>query len=72
MLPTEELTAIPAIGDKIAASVREYFSDPENLALIQRLKDAGIAMTEDQTASPAASENPLAGKTVVITGTLIA
>ena len=67
---TDELTAIPAIVDKIAASVREYFSDPENLALIQRLKDAGIAMTEDQTASPAASENPLAGKTVVITGTL--
>jgi len=62
----EELIAIPEIGSKIAASVREYFSQAENLARIERLKAAGLNMAGEK----AVEGGPLAGKVFVITGTL--
>ena len=39
----EELTAIPDVGDVVAASITEYFSFPENNQMIRRLLDAGVA-----------------------------
>lgn len=62
----EELTAIPDVGDIVAASVVEFFTYPENLDMVQRLLDAGVAPKHE---SDRLSET-LLGKTVVVTGTL--
>ena len=40
----EELTAIDEIGGRIAESVQLYFSNPENVKLVERLKEKGLQM----------------------------
>ena len=66
--PVEKIAEIPGIGPKIAESVHEFFSIPENVAVIERLRHAGVALEEKK------SENELpqtlAGLTFVLTGTL--
>ncbi len=64
----EELTAIPEIGDKIAASILDFLSEPCNRDIIERLRQAGVKMEIDRSALPPSSE-ALAGKTIVISGT---
>ncbi len=66
----EELTAIEEIGPKIAGSVVNWFAKAENLALVEKLRQAGVKLTEDRP--PDAGPRPLAGKTFVLTGTLAA
>lgn len=41
----EELSDIPDIGDIIAKSVKDYFANLNNLALIQELKNLNVNMT---------------------------
>ncbi|MCL5290025.1 MAG: NAD-dependent DNA ligase LigA [Bacillota bacterium] len=65
----EELTGIPEIGPKIAESVVDYFSRPENQRLVERLAGAGLNMREEKV-QPDPATQPLAGKTFVVTGTL--
>jgi len=65
----EEIDAVPEIGPAIARSVYEWFHDPANLALLEKLRAAGVRMAEEAPAGPV-EEGPLAGKTVVLTGTL--
>ncbi len=65
--PHSELCEIKDIGAITADNVTEYFSNPENIALIGRLKDAGV-VTEIAESAPAS--NKLEGYTFVITGTL--
>lgn len=64
----EDLTAIPTIGPKIAASVVKYFSEPHNRELIAKLNSLGVntAGGKDKTQLP----QTLAGKTIVVTGSL--
>lgn len=62
----EELTAIPDVGDIVANSVVEFFSFPENVEMIRRLLDAGVTPRHESDAL----SDVLAGKTVVVTGTL--
>jgi DNA ligase (NAD+) len=69
----EELQEIPDVGPVVAASVREFFDEPRNRALIRRLAQAGLNMGVAPVASePTATSLPLAGKTFVLTGTLAA
>jgi DNA ligase (NAD+) len=63
----EELTKVEDIGPKVAESVLFFFRQPENAALIRRLKEAGLNF-ESRTAKRGAG--PLEGKTFVLTGTL--
>lgn len=42
----DELTAVPEVGPKIAASVSEFFSEPRNRELIDRLRSAGVNLVE--------------------------
>ena len=60
------LTAIPDIGDVVAASITEYFSFPENNEMIDRLFAAGVHPAEIQ----AASDGVFSGLSIVVTGTL--
>lgn len=63
-----EIAAIDGVGPKIAQSVRQFLSVPDNLAVIGRLRDAGLAM--EQEAADEDAPTPLAGLTFVLTGTL--
>lgn len=62
----EELTAIPDVGEIVATSVVEFFSFHENVEMIQRLLAAGVSPVHESDAL----SDALAGKTVVVTGTL--
>lgn len=63
----EQLLSLTEIGPKISASVREYFADGDNIEIIRRLRAAG--MTFEAAARPISAGGPLAGKTIVISGT---
>jgi len=63
----EDLIAIPEIGDRIAQSVLDFFSNEWNLKLIERLKIAGIQFEEEITEIVLES-NALEGKSFVISG----
>jgi DNA ligase (NAD+) len=66
----EELMVIPFIGAEIAHSVTNYFENPENIALIDALKQAGLQLSRPQSKTDAATQSlPLSGKTFVISGT---
>lgn len=64
----EELTEIPEIGPKIAASIVSFFESQQNLHVIEKLVQAGVNTTSEK--ADQAGEKPLAGKVFVITGTL--
>ncbi|MDN5344333.1 MAG: ligase [Clostridia bacterium] len=68
----EELTALPDIGPRIAESIREFFAEPRNLAVLEKLKKAGVRMEAEAPGAEAPDKpaGPLAGKTLVLTGTL--
>ena len=63
----EELAVVEGVGAIIARSVHEWFADPVNREVIEKLRIAGVNMQ-----GPEASELPqtLTGLTVVVTGTL--
>lgn len=63
----EQLCSLPEIGPRISTSVREYFSDPDNIKIIRRLRAAGLSF--EGTIRTAAAKGPLNGKTVVVSGT---
>jgi len=65
----EELAAVPDIGAVIAASVHEWLASPYGRRTIAGLRAAGVRL--DVPASERlATDGPLAGKTLVVTGTL--
>src|SRR5438093_5316698 len=64
----EEIDAVPEIGPEIARSVYEWFHDRQNRKLIEKLRKAGIRTADEKPEGPA--QGPLAGKTIVITGSL--
>ena len=64
----EKLLAIREIGPKISASIISYFSDGENLEIINRLKLAGLQVKGESSISGTERGNKLNGKTVVISG----
>lgn len=65
----EEIDAVPEIGEAIAVSVREWFDAPENRALIERLRLAGVRL-ESKEGTPKTTGDRFAAKQFVLTGTL--
>jgi DNA ligase (NAD+) len=63
----EEVAETPGIGEKMAAAIVSQLHDERMVALIEELRDVGLRFAE---AGPAPTSGPLAGKTVVLTGTL--
>ena len=66
--PYEELVAVGEIGDRIARSVIQYFSDERNIAIMERLKLFGLKMTLSDDQLQAAGD-ALKNLTIVISGT---
>jgi DNA ligase (NAD+) len=62
----DKLTRVNDIGPKVAASIRDFFSNPTNLALIKRLKKLGLTMPAEKRVTTSTLE----GLTFVLTGTL--
>ena len=62
-----QLAMINEVGEVIAQSIVDFFSNPQTLDLIARLKSAGVNMNSSKTE---VVDNRFEGKTFVITGTL--
>lgn len=62
----EELIEAPEIGEKIAVSLEEYFSNAKSIDLIKRLKDAGVKT--ELSSQAAIQSDVLSGSTFVISG----
>ncbi|MCB1422124.1 MAG: NAD-dependent DNA ligase LigA [Nitratireductor sp.] len=62
----EELIAIDGIGSTVAFALKEFFAEPRNVDVYDALLD----QVRPQPAEQAASDSPVAGKTVVFTGSL--
>ena len=62
----ERLKEVEEVGPRIASSIREFFLEPKNIKLVERLRAAGLKMqgVKKQRGTQ------LAGKTFVLTGTL--
>ena len=66
-----ELVHVEDVGETIAQSLVAWFEDPDNRAILRRLRHAGLTWTSSNyRAADAIARGPLAGKTVVLTGTL--
>ncbi|MHB1807871.1 MAG: NAD-dependent DNA ligase LigA [Solirubrobacteraceae bacterium] len=63
----EQIAETPGIGEKMAHTIAQQLTDPAMRELIGQLRDAGLQLAES---GPAPGEGPLAGKSVVLTGTL--
>lgn len=66
----DELAAVEGFGPIIAAAVRKWFDDSRARDLIARLREAGLRMEAEAVGGSAAAPQTLAGRAVVVTGTL--
>jgi DNA ligase (NAD+) len=63
----EDLTSVHEIGPVVAESIYNFFHNPKNLKVLEKLQKGGVVFPAEK--SPA-TETPLAGKTFVLTGGL--
>src|ERR1017187_1312511 len=66
----EKLQEAEDVGPVMAQSVHDFFHNPRNQAVIEKLLKAGIKMKEKKEERKPKAEGPFAGKTVVVTGAL--
>ena len=65
----EQLLEVNDVGPIVAQSIRTFFEQPHNREVVEQLRAAGIRWDEHD-GSADTSPKPLAGKTLVLTGTL--
>jgi DNA ligase (NAD+) len=65
----DDLLAVEDVGPVVAESIVFFFAQPENRALVERLRQAGLSF-QAEARGPASGPQPLAGKTFVLTGSL--
>ncbi len=65
----DQLLAVPDVGPIVARSIREFFDQPHHVEVVEQLRAVGIGWDEHAGAA-AAAPGPLAGRTLVLTGTL--
>ncbi len=78
--PADQLAAVDGVGSVIADSIVEFFASPTNHQVVEKLRDAGVNLTEPDavpgggvgagTEGGAAPAGVLAGRSVVVTGTV--
>jgi DNA ligase (NAD+) len=68
----EAFTDIKDIGPVVAENVVAFFSQEENIALLQRMESLGVNLSQTAEDQPliVAEDAPLAGKTILFTGSL--
>jgi len=62
----EELEAVNEVGPRVAQAISEFFAEPKNRALVERLREAGLTFTAEKRVTTSTLE----GLTFVLTGTL--
>jgi len=65
-----ELEAVEQIGPKIAAGVAQFFREPHNRKVVEKLRRAGVNLKGEPRRAARAGGGKLEGKTFVLTGTL--
>ncbi|MEV6393209.1 NAD-dependent DNA ligase LigA [Streptomyces sp. NPDC051907] len=65
----EELAAVDGVADTIAASVKQWFEEDWHREIVRKWREAGVRL-EEEGAGEDEGPRPLAGLTVVVTGTL--
>lgn len=65
----EELQSIEDVGIKVATSIRDFFADPDNQALLAELEALGLKTKADPVANPMEG-GALMGRSILFTGTL--
>ena len=68
----ESLTEVEGIGPTVAAAIARFFADPVTGAALTELVEAGVVPERPDVPPPGAAvaEGPLAGRSVVVTGTM--
>ncbi len=68
----EDFTNIKDVGPKVAENVMAFFQNPENISLLQELEALGVNLqqTEEDQPRQISADAPLAGKTILFTGSL--
>jgi len=66
--PVEQLLEVTDVGPVVAQSIRTFFEQPHNREVVEQLRACGVHWAESEPALQV--PKPLAGKTVVLTGTL--
>ena len=64
----DDLSAVPSIGPKIAASVSAYFANESNRAVVEKLRQSEVKMVDEERPEPGVQS--LAGLRFVVTGRL--
>ena len=64
----EELIAVPDLGDISVKHIRKFFSDENNIKMLNELKNLGLNFVADEI--PVDADNEISSKTFVLTGTL--
>jgi DNA ligase (NAD+) len=64
----EQLLEVPDVGPVVAQSIHTFFQQPHNREVVEQLRACGVTWQEGEPAARA--PKPLAGKTIVLTGTL--
>ncbi len=67
---SDHFEAVPGIGGVVAASIGRFFEDPNTARLLRGLAAVGVVAIPPQVPDAAMAAGPLAGKTVVVTGSL--
>jgi DNA ligase (NAD+) len=68
--PEKDLAAIPGIGTVVAASVYQFFHSESGRKTIESLREFGVRMSQERPATSGQDGARLAGKRLVVTGTL--
>lgn len=66
----EDLQKLPDIGPVVAQSIHHWFSNPQNIAKLRKLEEAGVQFDRREGLPTSNISSPIAGKTIVVTGTL--
>jgi DNA ligase (NAD+) len=68
----ENLTDIPDIGPVVAQNVVEFFSEPKNIHMLERMEKLGVNLSQTKEDKPPQIKHggPFDGKTILFTGTL--
>jgi DNA ligase (NAD+) len=66
----DDLEEVEQIGPKIAAGVAQFFREPHNLKVVEKLRRAGVNLKGEPRRATRAGGGKLDGKTFVLTGTL--
>ncbi|TMH01440.1 MAG: NAD-dependent DNA ligase LigA, partial [Betaproteobacteria bacterium] len=66
----EQLLEVYDVGPVVAQSIRTFFDQPHNREVAEQLRAAGVHWDEHEGSQRKAGPQPLAGKTLVLTGSL--